>query len=129
QGNGQFAAQPPLALPLWANAAVIGKVNAGDDLDLVAVGSTSTWNGSGYTHTRETAVLIGDGHGAFAYPLVSSLGSKSDYGWLRAIALSDLTGDGKPELAVADYYPKSVIIAANDGDWNPPPSITISDAA
>jgi len=128
-GTGQFAAQSPLALPFWASSAVIGKVNSGDELDLVAVGSNSTYTGSGYTHTREAAVLIGDGHGAFAAPLVSSFGSASDYGWLPAVALADLTGDGKPELAVADYYAKSVIIAANDGEWHPLPTISITDVS
>jgi len=120
---------------------VIGDVNADGKLDLVAAGATNNftctsygyWGGcyGGYnTTTRQASVLIGNGSGGFALPLTSSFGSEVDvYGYLPDVAVADVTGDNRPDLVTIDYYAGKAIVAANDGDWNPPPSIAISDAA
>jgi hypothetical protein len=77
---------------------------------------------------RQATVLLGNGTGDFAAPRFSSLGSATDPGWLVDLALADLTGDGLPELATIDNNLSDVIIATNDGDFDPLPTIAISDA-
>ena len=137
-GLGSFTAQPTLNLPHSADSAVIGDVNADGKLDLVAAGGISTFTCTNqgwyycyeghYDHTRQASVLIGKGSAGFTAPVTSSLGDAPGYNWLPDLALSDVTGDSKPDLVVLDYYASSVIVAASDGDFRPPPSIVIQDA-
>jgi hypothetical protein len=138
-GLGGFTALPSVSTGSPVNSAVMGDVNADGKLDLVAVSSLNAFTCTSYgyygcysgyyTHTREATVLLGNGLGSFALPLTSSLGSDLDYGSLPDVALADLTGDGLPELVTIDSNFGKAIVATNDGDWNPPPSIVISDAA
>jgi len=139
-GLGGFTAQPTLNTGIAVNSAVMGDVNADGKLDLVAAGATNeyTCTSEGYwgcysgfnTTTRQASVLLGNGSGAFALPLTSSFGSEADvYGYLPDVAVADVTGDNRPDLVTIDYNAGKAIVAANDGDWNPPPAIVISDAA
>jgi hypothetical protein len=138
-GDGTFAAQPYVNTGHYVNAAVIGDVNDDGKMDLAAVGGDNNyhctsygyWGGcySGYwTSSRHATVLIGNGEGAFSVPLSSSLGSDPGYDYLADLAIVDLTGDDKPDLVTIDPYWDKAIVAINDGDWKPPPSISISDA-
>lgn len=138
-GLGGFTAQPHLSTGIAVNSAVMGDVNADGTLDLVGAGATNAFTCTSYgywgcydgynTTTRQASVLLGNGLGSFALPLTSSLGSELGYGFLADVSVADLTGDGLPELATIDYYASKAIVATNDGDWDPPPSIVISDAA
>jgi hypothetical protein len=139
-GLGGFTAQSPVnSGDYWAYAAVMGDLNADGKLDLVAVSAinnftctfTDDYGGciSGYyTTNRQANVLIGNGLGDFASPLTSSLGTDIGSGWLPDVAVADLTGDQLPDLATIDNNAGKAIVAINDGDWNPPPAIAISDA-
>lgn len=137
-GLGSFTAQPTLNLSHSPDSAVIGDVNADGKLDLVVAGGTSTFTCTNwgwyycyeghYDHTRQASVLIGKGSAGFSAPVTSPLGDAAGYNWLPDLALSDVTGDSKPDLVVIDYYASSVIVAASDGDFRPPPSIVIQDA-
>ena len=139
-GLGKFTAQPTVNAGIPVNSAVIGDVNGDGKLDLVAAGATNDFTCTSYgwyycydgfnTTTRQASVLIGNGQGGFALPLVSSFGSEANvYGYLPDVAVADVTGDSRPDLVTIDSYSGKAIVAANDGDWNPPPSIAISDAA
>ena len=140
-GLGGFTTQPHLYFGGAVNSAVMGDVNGDGKIDLVATGAenffTCTSYGywgcyDGYNSTLSQAtVLIGNGLGSFALPLTSTLSTwEIGSGYLSAVALADLTGnDGLPELVTIDYYTNEAIVTTNDGDWNPPPSISISDAA
>jgi Calx-beta domain/FG-GAP-like repeat len=137
-GDGTFTPQSVDAgIPV--NSAVMGDVNSDGKIDLIAAGANNSftctnygyWGGcyDGYwTSTRLASVVLGNGSGGFSLPIVSNLGTEPDYGWLPDLAVSDLTGNGLPELVTIDYYHNDAIIATNDGDWNPPPAIVISDA-
>jgi hypothetical protein len=137
-GLGGFTAMPAISTGSPVNSAVIGDVNDDGTMDLVAAGSLNQctygyyyyyYGCYGYyTSTRQVTVLLGNGLGSFALPLTSNIGTESDYGWLPGVALADLDGDDLPELITIDYYSGEAIVASNDGHWNPPPSIGISDA-
>lgn len=136
-GTGHFSAQPSVNPGIPITSAVMGDVNHDGAIDLVTVGSNFTPTSWGYYgvydgySTRQASVLIGNGKGSFALPLVSELGTTS---WppdssLFAVALGDLTGDNLPELVTIDYGHNQAIVAKNDGNWQPPPSIAISDVS
>jgi hypothetical protein len=116
----------------------MGDVNHDGKIDLIAAGSTndfhctsSGWYGcydGYYTSTRQVSVILGNGSGGFSPPLVSNLGTGLGYDSLPDVAVADLTGDGLPDLVIDDSV-NGAIVAVNDGDWNPPPGIAISDAS
>jgi hypothetical protein len=138
-GLGGFTALPGLSTGGPVNSGVMGDVNADGKLDLVAVGATNSYTCTSggsygcyagyYTTSRQVTVLLGNGLGNFALPLTSSLGSEPGSGWLPDVALKNITGDARPELVTIDYNHNEALVAINDGDWKPPPSIVISDAA
>jgi len=138
-GQGSFTAQPSLSIGNWVTSAVIGDVNADGKLDLIAANAKNGFVCTGTdpdcvtgysTSTPQVTVLVGDGTGGFAAPLTSALGStKTGNGYLPGVALADLTGDAFPELVVDDHFQNNVIVAANDGNWGPQPTIAIADAS
>ena len=138
-GLGGFTTQPNVSANIPVNSAVMGDVNNDGMLDLVAAGSSNYfqctsygWYGCYYgtwSSTTQASVLLGNGQGSFAVPLVSNLGSESNYNWVPDAAVADLNGDNLPELVALEYYSNQAVVAANNGDWDPPPSISISDAA
>lgn len=136
-GAGHFTALPSVSTVNWSNSAVLGDVNADGKLDVVSLGTASRyvpWYGywgyyyGYYMNTPQATVLLGNGAGNFAVPLVSDLAAESaNYIWLPDIAVEDLTGDALPDLVALEYYSGTAIVAANDGDWVAPASIVISD--
>ena len=137
-GDGTFTAQPSLNTGHRVDSAVIGDVNGDGKMDLVAAGADNQYHCDSYgyywcyygswTSTRHATVLLGNGEGSFAVPLTSVLGSEQNYSYFADLAIADLTGDDLPDLVAIDPYFNKAIVAANDGDWDPPPSISISDA-
>jgi hypothetical protein len=128
-GTGLFAAQPAVFYSTGVIAsAVLGDVNADGKLDVVAVDSDNQFIGGSYLVQRQADVLIGNGLGGFAAPLVSSLGSEPGRGGLSDLVVADLNGDNLPDLATIDSGHSKAIVAINDGNWNPQPAISIADA-
>lgn len=99
QGNGTFSG--PVSLPtLVTQRIVIADVNADGKPDLVH----SRYNGA--------SVLLNLGGGSFAPHVDYTLP------WsVRSVAVGDLDGDGKPEMAVLSTYGKNTVtIYKNQGD-------------
>jgi hypothetical protein len=132
-GAGHFTTLPSVSTGNWANSAVLGDVNADGKLDIVSAGVASRyismWPYYGYyMYTPQASVLLGNGDGNFALPLVSDLAAESaSYFWLPDIAVANLTGDALLDLVALEYYSGTAIVATNNGSWIPPASIVISD--
>jgi len=120
-GSGAFAAPVDYALGAYATGISVGDLN-GDgkpDLTLPMPGGV---DGIGHL-----AVLINDGTGAFGTPVKFAVGATP-----TAIAIGDLNGDGRPDLAVQDRgrhvsestQGSGVILLLNRGDGTFAPSNT-----
>jgi hypothetical protein len=69
------------------------------------------------------SVLLGNGDGSF--------GLKTDYGagaGSTCVAVGDLNGDGRPDLAVANYFSNTVSVLLNTGDIATPVTLALVDA-
>ena len=77
----------------------------GDGNADLAVGSL------GASNTNQVAVLPGNGDGTFRPAILSTVPGTS----ITAVAGGDLNGDGKPDLAVADYGSGTVAIMVGSG--------------
>jgi len=121
----------------YADAAVVGDVNADGKLDLVTVSSEHTCTNAyyscyeGYT-TKKINVVLGTGQGGFAAPSATTLGTIDgfyDAAQYSSLTLADLTGDGLPDLAASDSSASQVIVAK--GNWPPSgaPFINVSNAS
>jgi hypothetical protein len=94
KGDGTFSAMilNNLGLQLGNRAAVVADLNGDGKPDLALTSSAPT-NPS----VTGVAVLLGKGDGTFQSPVNYTIGANA-----QSIAVGDLNGDGKPDLAVAD---------------------------
>lgn len=134
QGDGSFAQVSGLNTGLRLGSAVIGDVDGDGNLDLVAIGAAPCtyygYYGGCYdeSHTRQASVLLGDGQGGFALPIVSSLGTVNE-SYPIDLLLADLTGDDLLDLIMTEgSWEGAVVIAANNGQWGAPLELAITDA-
>jgi hypothetical protein len=118
----------PTALPQSLRSVTIGDLNADGKLDLVVAGQTSFtvydryytcgYYGCGYigwwtTHSDGYVnVLIGNGSGGFAAPVVTPLGRGNVPG---ATAIGDLNGDGKADVLTANSNNLSSLLGNGTG--------------
>ncbi len=125
-GNGTFGAKTDYGTGMNPSSVAIGDLNSDGKLDLVApnfnnkcgYGSAprasvaparTTANGYYYF---SVSVLLGNGDGTlgqFDYNGTSSAMSSS-------VAIGDLNGDGRPDLAVANLFDNSVQVLFGNGD-------------
>ncbi len=108
-GNGTFQAQQTFATGSFPASVAIGDVTGDGKPDLVVA------NWQGYT----VSVLVGNGDGTFLtqQTFASGYGPYTGYG-PYALALGDVTGDGKLDVVVASGQSNTVGVLQNLGNPN-----------
>ncbi len=108
-GNGDGTFQAPLTFMIdasagWVSSVAVGDLNQDGKADIVAVDYA--------TSSSKLAVLLGNGDGNFAPAVTYDPGA--GYAWNAVI--TDVNGDGKPDVAVDDWYGTvSVFMGKGDG--------------
>ena len=105
QGHGSFS-QPTIFYGAggFAETAVAGDFNGDQKLDLVVL--------CGYGNASGACVLLGTGNGSFSPTNLSyPTGSGPD-----AVAIADLNGDSKNDIAVANFNDNDVSVFLGNGD-------------
>ncbi len=105
EGGGTFGAPVEVGPPLYSLTAA--DLDGDGSLDLVGVDP----------HSGNVTVLRNQGGGTFAAPVIYPVSAASDRP--GALAVGDLNGDGKPDLAVAGVTSMSVLLNAGDGTFAP----------
>jgi hypothetical protein len=89
------------------SAVAVGDFNGDGKQDLAVANETTThFNGSG-----TVSILLGKGDGTFA-PAANHVAGTDP----RSVAVGDFNGDGKLDLAVANFFSESVSILVGKGD-------------
>jgi hypothetical protein len=98
RGDGTFSHGEDINLPPGVGTALtIADVTNDGNLDLLLAGSDML--------TANVAVLVGKGDGTFQAPLLTTFQSPNSAGFpgFRSMAVGDINGDGKADLALLDY--------------------------
>jgi len=103
---------PPVSYPIPAQSYLLAVADLRGDgkADLVVT--------TPYGNSNSVSVLLGNGDGTFQ-PAVSYLAGSDPY----AVAVGDFNGDGKPDLAVANYRDVSVSVLLGNGDGTFQPAV------
>jgi hypothetical protein len=107
-GDGTFQAQQTLSSGLHPLSVVSGDVNGDGVPDLVVNNGNSGTLG----------VFLGNGNGTFQAQTTSSLGPNSAF--LTALALGDVNGDGKPDVAFMGNAYFRAMLGNGDGTFQSP---------
>jgi hypothetical protein len=112
KGDGTFQIAKNFAVGASPDSVASGDFNADGNLDLAVASEGTSYGGSGYV-----SVLLGNGDGTFK-PAVN-YGSPGSY--FDAVAVGDFNGDGKLDLAVANYdiCNLSLMLGNGDGTFGP----------
>ena len=107
-GDGTFKVGSSVAVPQWSVTpqGIVAMDFNGDGKADLAVTSANT-NSSNYVVT----ILLGNGDGTFTLGQAYNTGNGD-----QSIVGGDFTGDGIPDLAVANYYDATVTILVGNGD-------------
>jgi hypothetical protein len=107
-GDGAFneVSSSPFGLGSGVTSIAVGDFNGDGKLDL-ALGGSDVTTGAGHL-----TILLGNGDGTFTPPSASPLAVAASY----SIAVADFNGDGKLDLAVANYGTNTVTILLGNGD-------------
>jgi len=103
QGNGTFAAPTATAVGTNPVDTASGDVNGDGKADLVTANFTS----------NNLSVMLGNGLGAF--PTVTTLALATAGAQPSKVLLADFNGDGKADIAVADFFNNQVEIFTGTG--------------
>ncbi|MBV8556968.1 MAG: VCBS repeat-containing protein, partial [Planctomycetaceae bacterium] len=113
-GNGDGTFQNPVPYPAGTNpvALVAGDFTDDGHIDLAVVNENTYPADSG-----SVSILLGKGDGTFLPPVPCPVGNRP-----LALVAGDFTGDGRTDLAVANYDSStvSVLLGKGDGTFLPP---------
>ena len=113
-GNGDGTFKAPVSYASggdWATSVAIGDVNGDGYPDIVVVDSCPG-SGCGGDFTARVGVLLGNGDGTFQSAGVYDSGGA----YAVSVAISDLNGDGHPDLVVANSWAKNPPGKARKGE-------------
>ena len=105
QGDGTFAPHREFAAGGVARSVIVGDFNGDGRQDL----ATSNFNGN-------VSILLGVGDGAFQPAQNFSVAAGATPLNFDSITVGDFNGDGRQDLATANYLPPSVSILIGNGD-------------
>jgi hypothetical protein len=108
-GGGSFDASREYRAGLEAFSVAIGDLN-GDRRPDLAIGHFGLED-AGETPGRTVSVLLNEGDGSFLAKRDYRTGTNP-----RSVAIADLNGDRKPDLATANFAPDTVSVLINRGD-------------
>jgi VCBS repeat-containing protein len=106
-GNGTFQTPTGLGSGYRIAQVAVADLNGDGKLDIVAAANPSTANGNG-----EAMVLLANGGGTFTAPTHFLTGGA---GSAASLAIGDLNGDGKLDLALADVSENGVVVMLGTG--------------
>ena len=112
-GDGTFQPQVTYAVGLFPDAIVTGDFTGDGRTDLAVVNSGIYPNGG------TVSVLLGNGDGTFQPQVTYAVGTHPD-----AIVAGDFTGNGRLDLAVANFLDKTVSVLLGNGDGTFQPQVT-----
>jgi hypothetical protein len=105
-GDGSFGVKADFGTGVYPTSVAVGDLNGDGKLDLATAN-----NGSTNLGISTVSVLLGRGDGTF--------GLKTDFGtgdYPKSVAIGDLNGDGKPDLAVACPGSSAISVLLGNGD-------------
>jgi hypothetical protein len=105
-GTGSFTAAPGSPFPVGTNpvSVAVGEFNGDGKLDLAIANSKISGN--------TVTVLLGDGTGSFTEAPGSPFAAGT---YSQSVAVGDFNGDGKLDLAIANYGSNNVTVLLGDG--------------
>ena len=103
QGNGTFQSPSTLAVGKLPEGLAAADLNADGKLDLAVANSSGLSN--------SVSVLLGNGNGTFQPKVDYAAGAQP-----RSVAVGDLNGDGKLDLAVPNNNDNTVSVLLGNGD-------------
>lgn len=106
EADGSFTSQCEVSVLGYAESVAVRDVNGDSHLDLAIGFVTSTVDRSG------VALFYGDGKGKFEGGPTYNIGTQN----MPGVALEDLNGDRKPDLAVTHYWSGQLVVLFNKGD-------------
>jgi hypothetical protein len=105
-GDGTFQTAQNFATGGFANSVAVGDLNGDGKLDLAVANALSNTGGA-----ANVSVLLGNGDSTFQTAQNFATG-----GFASSVAVGDLNGDGKLELAVANLSSNNVSVLVGNGD-------------
>jgi hypothetical protein len=122
-GDGAFRLEGTYPVGYYPSCVVAADFNGDGNLDLAVSAGGDDHTGQG------VSILLGKGDGAFQRPVRIAAGNAPWY-----LAVADFNGDGKLDLAVADYDSPagpgpdnaiSLLLGNGDGTFQPPTMISV----
>jgi hypothetical protein len=124
KGDGTFLPAQSFNAGLFPSAVAVGDFNGDGKLDLAVAGYGRYLDDYGNYHNFDETVrvLLGKGDGTFQPAVNYAAGSGP-----TSVAVGDFNGDGKQDLAVANYYSSgvSVLLGKGDGSFLPAVNYTV----